>query len=147
MIPHIHTLFEFISISYENQHQTLNIKKIDRGQIKFREYSITLLQPWELTYGQTVYIAEISSKHAHMTLVKAVKQRAKQYKKLLFEIKQKVCKSFYKCTYFREENVLVRTNGWRPWGHISLDADQNGKHVQSVPMEGAMADGPARQLQ
>ena len=45
MIPHIHTLFEFISIPYENQHQTLNIKKIDRGQIKFREYSITLLQP------------------------------------------------------------------------------------------------------
>ena len=27
MIPHIHTLFEFISIPYENQHQTLNIKK------------------------------------------------------------------------------------------------------------------------
>ena len=45
MIPHIHTLFEFISIPYENQHQTLNMKKIDRGQIKFREYSITLLQP------------------------------------------------------------------------------------------------------
>ena len=46
MIPHIHTLFEFISIPYENQHQTLTIKKkIDRGQIKFREYSITLLQP------------------------------------------------------------------------------------------------------
>ena len=47
MIPHIHTLFEFISVPYENQHQTLNIKKIDRGQIKFREYSITLLQPKE----------------------------------------------------------------------------------------------------
>ena len=45
MIPHIHTLFEFISIPYENQHQTLNIKKIDRGQIRFREYWITLLQP------------------------------------------------------------------------------------------------------
>ena len=45
MIPHIHTLFEFISIPYENQHQTLNIKKIDRGQIRFREYSITLPQP------------------------------------------------------------------------------------------------------
>ena len=45
MIPHIYILFEFISIPYENQHQTLNIKKIDRGQIKFREYSITLLQP------------------------------------------------------------------------------------------------------
>ena len=26
MIPHIHTLFEFISIPYENQHQTLNKK-------------------------------------------------------------------------------------------------------------------------
>ena len=45
MIPHIHTLFEFISIPYENQHQTLNIKKIDRGQIRFRDYWITLLQP------------------------------------------------------------------------------------------------------
>ena len=45
MIPHIHTLFKFISIPYENQHQTLNVKKIDRGHIKFREYSITLLQP------------------------------------------------------------------------------------------------------
>ena len=45
MIPHIHTLFEFISIPYENQHQTLSMKKIDRGQIRFREYSITLLQP------------------------------------------------------------------------------------------------------
>ena len=45
MIPHIHTLFEFISTPYENQHQTLNMKKIDRGQIRFREYSITLLQP------------------------------------------------------------------------------------------------------
>ena len=45
MIPHIHTLFEFISTPYnENQHQTLNMKKIDRGQIRFREYSITLLQ-------------------------------------------------------------------------------------------------------
>ena len=31
MIPNIHTLFEFISIPYENQHQTLNKKKIDRG--------------------------------------------------------------------------------------------------------------------
>ena len=49
MIPHIHTLFEFISIPYENQHQTLNIKKIDRGQIKFREYSITLLQPYAVS--------------------------------------------------------------------------------------------------
>ena len=47
MIPHIHTLFEFISIPYENQHQTLNLKKIDRGQIRFREYSITLPQPKE----------------------------------------------------------------------------------------------------
>ena len=45
MIPHIHTLFEFISTPYENRHQTLNMKKIDRGQIRFREYSITLLQP------------------------------------------------------------------------------------------------------
>ena len=50
MIPHIHTLFEFISIPYENQHQTLNIKKIDRGQIRFRDYRITLLQP---LYGVT----------------------------------------------------------------------------------------------
>ena len=35
MIPHIHTLFEFISIPYENQHQTLNIKKIDRAKLVF----------------------------------------------------------------------------------------------------------------
>ena len=42
------TLFEFISIPYENQHQTLNAyKKIDRGQIRFRDYWITLLQPKE----------------------------------------------------------------------------------------------------
>ena len=26
------TLFEFISVPYENKHQTLNLKKIDRGQ-------------------------------------------------------------------------------------------------------------------
>ena len=38
MIPHIITLFEFISVPHENQHQTLNIKKIDRGQIRLREY-------------------------------------------------------------------------------------------------------------
>ena len=44
-MPHIHTFYAFISIRYENQHQTLNIKKIDRGRIKFREYSITQLQP------------------------------------------------------------------------------------------------------
>ena len=50
MIPHIHTLFEFISIPYEYQHQILYIKKIDRGQIKFREYSITLLQPYVYNY-------------------------------------------------------------------------------------------------
>ena len=48
MIPHIHILLEFIlSIPYENKHQTLNIKKTVRGQIKLREYSITLLQPKE----------------------------------------------------------------------------------------------------
>ena len=41
MIPHIITLFEFISVPYENQHQTLNIKKIDRGQIRLREYLFT----------------------------------------------------------------------------------------------------------
>ena len=60
MIPHIHTLFEFISTPYENQHQTLNMKKIDRGQIRFREYSITLLQPitsrgFPGTEGQTFW--------------------------------------------------------------------------------------------
>ena len=41
MIPHIITLFEFISVPYENQHQTLNIKKFDRGQIRLREYLFT----------------------------------------------------------------------------------------------------------
>ena len=52
MIPHIHTLFEFISIPYENQHQTLYIKKIDRGQIRLREYSITLPQPYPMSQNQ-----------------------------------------------------------------------------------------------
>ena len=41
MTPHNITLFEFISVPYENQHQTLNIKKIDRGQIRLREYLFT----------------------------------------------------------------------------------------------------------
>ena len=31
MIPHIHTLFEFISTPYEDQHQALNIKKNEPG--------------------------------------------------------------------------------------------------------------------
>ena len=35
MIPHIITLFEFISVSYENQHQTLNMKKFDRVKLGF----------------------------------------------------------------------------------------------------------------
>ena len=35
------TLFEFISVPYENQHQTLNIKKFDQGQIRLREYLFT----------------------------------------------------------------------------------------------------------
>ena len=55
MIPHIHTLFEFISIPYENQHQTLNIKKIDRGQIKFRENSIMLLSKIQLCYCNHIW--------------------------------------------------------------------------------------------
>ena len=60
MIPHIHTLFEFTSIPYENQHQTLKIKKIDRGQIKLREYSIRLLQPYVTECcGHTYFIAFI----------------------------------------------------------------------------------------
>ena len=57
MITNIHTLFEFISIQYENQHQTLNIKKIDRGQIKFREYSITLDQDTGQTYEMRYMIS------------------------------------------------------------------------------------------
>ena len=32
-------------VLYSNEHQTLNTKKFDRGQIRFREYSITPLQP------------------------------------------------------------------------------------------------------
>ena len=51
MIPHIHTLFELISIPYENQHQALNIKKINRGQIAFREYWITLLKPMTVIFS------------------------------------------------------------------------------------------------
>ena len=38
-------VIEFISMPYENQHQTCHIKKIDWGQIRFREYWIMLLQP------------------------------------------------------------------------------------------------------
>ena len=41
MIPHIITLFEFIRVPYENKHQTFNIKKIDQGQIRLREYLFT----------------------------------------------------------------------------------------------------------
>ena len=40
MIPHIHTLFEFISIPYENQHQTLNIKKIDQAKSSFESIQL-----------------------------------------------------------------------------------------------------------
>ena len=35
MIPHNITLFEFISVSYENQHQTLNIKKLTGAKLGF----------------------------------------------------------------------------------------------------------------
>ena len=52
MIPHIHTLFDFITIPYKNQHQALNIKKILKpGQIKFREYWIALLQPMTVIFS------------------------------------------------------------------------------------------------
>ena len=51
MIPNIHTLFDFISIPFENQHQVLNMKKINRGQIKFREYWIALLQPMTVIFS------------------------------------------------------------------------------------------------
>ena len=78
MISHIHTKFEFISIPYENQHQTPNIKKIDRGQIKFREYSITLLQPYTLTSDikkiKKVYPSNRG--HVNMNFVKFVKNTA-----------------------------------------------------------------------
>ena len=43
MIPHFHILFEFLSILYENQLQTLNIKKIYRYQIKCGEYSDSIM--------------------------------------------------------------------------------------------------------
>ena len=35
MIPHNITLFEFISVPYENQHQTLNIKKLTGAKLGF----------------------------------------------------------------------------------------------------------------
>ena len=37
MIPHIHTLFEFISIPYENQHQLLNTRIEPVGTKPYRE--------------------------------------------------------------------------------------------------------------
>ena len=40
MIPHIHTLFEFISIPYENQHQTLNIKKLTGAKSGFESIQL-----------------------------------------------------------------------------------------------------------
>ena len=40
MIPHIHTLFEFISTPYENQHQTLNMKKIDGAKSGFESIQL-----------------------------------------------------------------------------------------------------------
>ena len=35
MIPHNITLFEFISVPYENQHQTLNIQKLTGAKLGF----------------------------------------------------------------------------------------------------------------
>ena len=43
MIPHINTLFEFISTPYENQHQTLHIKN-DRGQYATETIEIYLIK-------------------------------------------------------------------------------------------------------
>ena len=45
MIPHNLTLFQYMCALYQNQHQTLPIKKIDRGQIGLREYHSTLSEP------------------------------------------------------------------------------------------------------
>ena len=43
------TLFKFICELYQFDRQTLTIMKIDRGQIKFREYVSTGTEPYEST--------------------------------------------------------------------------------------------------
>ena len=45
MIPHNMTLFKFICVQYQFHCQTLPIMKIDRGQIQFREYVSTGMEP------------------------------------------------------------------------------------------------------
>ena len=45
MIPHIHTLFEFISTPYENQHQTLNMKISGFESIQLRYCNLMSTQP------------------------------------------------------------------------------------------------------
>ena len=47
MIPHNMTRFKFICVQYQFRRQTLPIMKIDRGQIKFREYVSTGTEPTE----------------------------------------------------------------------------------------------------
>ena len=47
MIPHNMTLFKFICVQYQFHRQTLPIMKIDRGQIQFREYVSTGMEPQE----------------------------------------------------------------------------------------------------
>ena len=45
MIPHNMTLLKFICVLYQFHRQTLTIMKIDRGQIQFREYVFTGMEP------------------------------------------------------------------------------------------------------
>ena len=63
MIPHIHTLFEFISIPYENQHQLLIIKKIEKGTAGACAPALSKVEGHKLvcaptTFGQTVFVVK-----------------------------------------------------------------------------------------
>ena len=63
MIPHIHTLFEFISIPYENQHQTLTGAKSSFESIQLHYCNQTLsdtvidrVQVWGIGSNAVVFI-------------------------------------------------------------------------------------------
>ena len=45
MIPHNMTLFKFTYVQYQFHRQTLPIMNIERGQIQFREYVSTGIEP------------------------------------------------------------------------------------------------------
>ena len=63
MIPHIHTLFEFMNLPYENQHQILNIKEIDRGSnqvLRVYNYATATKSIRHLMLSNLIFRARIS---------------------------------------------------------------------------------------